>query len=606
MSSRPGRLGVGVVGAGRVGAVLASALRAAGHAVVGASGSSEESKDRIDALLPHVPVLDVRDVVERSELVLLTVPDDVLADLVSGLARLGAFQPGQLLVHTAGRYGVDVLAPARAAGAIPLAVHPAMTFTGTSVDLGRLEGAPFAVTADAPVLPIAQALVVEIGGEPVVLDESARPLYHAALAHGANHLVTLTAQATRVLAAAGVPEGGTLLRPLLSAALDGALRGGESTLTGPIVRGDSGTVAGHLAALVTLAAQEPSLVDVPETYTGLARATVQRCLATRRITETTAGRLLDALEPASRTATQAAAEGAPETVAGPEVVHTVAELRQRRESWTEPVAVVMTMGALHEGHLALVRHARTVAPKVLVTIFVNPLQFGADEDLDAYPRTLETDVAALAEEGVDLVFAPSVAEMYPDGDPQVTVTSGRMGQVLEGAARPSHFDGMLTVVSKLLHLTRADVSVFGQKDAQQLALVRRLVADQNIGVRIEGVPIVREPDGLAMSSRNVYLDERERAAALVLSRAIRAGASEAADGGSVGDVLAAAHQELDGRHACVQPAYLEVVDERTMEPLAPDSMDRQTPAVLVVAARVGNTRLLDNAVLVWPPQGEAS
>ncbi|UFU08314.1 pantoate--beta-alanine ligase [Ruania halotolerans] len=283
----------------------------------------------------------------------------------------------------------------------------------------------------------------------------------------------------------------------------------------------------------------------------------------------------------------------------------MAQLRQRRESWTEPVAVVMTMGALHEGHLALVRRARTLAPKVLVTIFVNPLQFGAGEDLDAYPRTLDTDVAALSAEGVDLVFAPPVTEMYPDGDPQVTLTAGRMGQVLEGESRPGHFDGMLTVVGKLLHLTRADVALFGQKDAQQLALVRRLVADQNLPVRIEAVPIVREGDGLAMSSRNVYLDEEERVAALVLSRAMRAGASAAAGGGSVRDVLAAAQRELDGADSCVQPVYLALVDEETMEPVRADDPTAQVkPALLLVAARVGNTRLLDNAVIVWRPQGE--
>ncbi len=603
MNSRPGRLGVGIVGAGRVGAVLASALRATGHAVVGASGASEETRERIEVLLPNVPVLDVRDVVERSELVLLTVPDDVLGDLVAGLARLGAFQPGQLVVHTAGRYGVDVLAPARARGAIPLAIHPAMTFTGTSVDLSRMDGLPFAVTADPPVLPIAQALVVELGGEPIVLPEEARPLYHAALAHGANHLVTLTSQAMRVLTAAGVSDAGTLLTPLLSAALDGALRGGEVTLTGPVARGDSGTVAEHLTALAGIVAADPALVDVPETYVALARATVQRALAGRRISEPAATRLLDVLDPVTDPATDHEVESG-----GPEVVRTVAQLRQRRESWNEPVAVVMTMGALHEGHLELVRVARTLAPRVIVTIFVNPLQFGAGEDLAAYPRTLDADVEALGREGVDLVFAPPESEMYPDGAPQVTMTAGHMGEVLEGADRPGHFDGMLTVVAKLLHLTRADIAMFGQKDAQQLALVRRMVSDQNIPVRIEAVPIVREPDGLAMSSRNAYLDEAERTAALVLSQAVAAGAQAAADGGTVDDVLAAAQRILDERDRdLVRPSYLELVDEHTMTAWGERHPGGRSPsrALLVVAARVGATRLIDNAVVSWPLQEEA-
>ena len=223
-ATRPGRLGVGVVGSGRVGAVLGSALRGAGHPVVAVSAISEASRERAATLLPGVPVLDIPEVVRRSELVLLTVPDDALADLVRGLADLGAWQVGQIVVHTSGRFGVDVLAPARAAGVIPLALHPAMTFTGTSLDLARLVGCSFAVTAPSPVLPIGQALVVEIGGEPVVLAEEARGLYHAALAHGANHLVVLVAQAAQALAAAGVGDPGRMLGPLLEAALDGALR----------------------------------------------------------------------------------------------------------------------------------------------------------------------------------------------------------------------------------------------------------------------------------------------------------------------------------------------------------------------------------------------
>ena len=222
---------MGVVGSGRVGAVLGSALRAAGHPVVAVSAISEASRERAATLLPGVPVLDIPEVVRRSELVLLTVPDDALADLVRGLADVGAWQVGQIVVHTSGRFGVDVLAPARAAGVIPLALHPAMTFTGTSLDLARLVGCSFAVTAPSPVLPIGQALVVEIGGEPVVLAEEARGLYHAALAHGANHLVVLVAQAAQALAAAGVSDPGRMLGPLLEAALDGALRA-ESARTG--------------------------------------------------------------------------------------------------------------------------------------------------------------------------------------------------------------------------------------------------------------------------------------------------------------------------------------------------------------------------------------
>ena len=304
-SARPGRLGVGIVGAGRVGAVLGSALRAVGHPVVAVSGISAASRDRVDALLPGVPLLEVPQVVERAELVLLTVPDDALGPLVAGLAELGVWQPGQIVLHTSGRYGTDVLAPARAAGAIPLAVHPAMTFTGTSLDLVRLVGCCFAVTGPGPVLPIGQALVVELGGEPVVLAEAARPLYHAALAHGANHLVVLIAQAAQALAAAGVEEPGRMLAPLLGAALDGALRaesgqaaqagqGAIATMTGPVARGDVGTVRDHLAVLADLAAREGA-VDIPVAYRVLARAGTQRALAAGRLHEGAAQDLLDAL-----------------------------------------------------------------------------------------------------------------------------------------------------------------------------------------------------------------------------------------------------------------------------------------------------------------------
>ncbi|QAY69187.1 Rossmann-like and DUF2520 domain-containing protein [Xylanimonas protaetiae] len=221
-SRRPGRLGVGVVGAGKVGAVLGSALRSVGHAVVGASGISEDTRERAEALLPGVPLLDVGDVVERAELVLLTVPDDALPDLVAGIARLGGWQPGQLVVHTAGRYGTGVLEPAFRAGAIPLAIHPAMTFTGTSLDLARLEGTTFAVTAPAPVLPIGQALVIELGGEPVVVGEESRAVYHAALEDGRHQLAALVARTAQALEAAGVDRPGRLLHPLLTTTLAAA------------------------------------------------------------------------------------------------------------------------------------------------------------------------------------------------------------------------------------------------------------------------------------------------------------------------------------------------------------------------------------------------
>lgn len=270
------------------------------------------------------------------------------------------------------------------------------------------------------------------------------------------------------------------------------------------------------------------------------------------------------------------------------VVTTRAELAPARAALSGRVAVVMTMGALHEGHLALVRAAREAADAVLVTVFVNPLQFAAGEDLERYPRTLDADVALLAAEGVDLVLAPTRDEVYPLRQ-EVQVSAGRLGAVFEGASRPGHFDGVLTVVLKLMHLTRPDVAVFGEKDAQQLALVRRMVDDLALDVRVLGVPTVRDRDGLALSSRNRYLDPGERSSALALSKALRAGAAAAAGGRQA--VLAAASAEL-ARAEHVRLDYLALVGEPGLEP-----DPEEGPARLLVAARVGTTRLIDNQSL---------
>lgn len=286
---RPARLDVGVVGAGRVGAVLGAALARAGHRVVAASGVSDASRDRAAALLPGVPLLEVPDVVSRAELVLVAVPDDDLPALVSGLAETDAWQAGQMVAHTSGRYGIDVLAPAMQLHAIGLALHPAMTFSGTAVDLHRLQDCCFGVTTSPSMRPVGEALVVEMGAEPVWVAEEDRARYHAALSHGANHLVTLVAQAMQVLAGAGVEVPDRVLAPLLSAALDGALRQGDAALTGPVARGDAGTVSAHVREL---ASETP---DVLPTYVALARATAVRALADGRLAPQAAESLLDAL-----------------------------------------------------------------------------------------------------------------------------------------------------------------------------------------------------------------------------------------------------------------------------------------------------------------------
>ncbi|HEY0375037.1 MAG TPA: pantoate--beta-alanine ligase [Amnibacterium sp.] len=265
----------------------------------------------------------------------------------------------------------------------------------------------------------------------------------------------------------------------------------------------------------------------------------------------------------------------------------VAALRRDGRS----VALVPTMGALHDGHLALVARAKAVADAVVASVFVNPLQFGPAEDFDRYPRTLEADAAALESAGVDLLFAPSVTDMYPEGRTQITVAAGPVGNLLEGRVRPGHFDGMLTVVAKLLHIVGPDVVLFGQKDAQQVFLVRRMVADLNVPVRVEVVPTVREPDGLARSSRNRYLSTEDRAVALALPAALHAAAATADAGAD--RMLEAAQAELE-RHRGVAADYLVAVDPATFQPVD----DRyRGPALVLVAARVGGTRLIDNQLV---------
>lgn len=272
---------------------------------------------------------------------------------------------------------------------------------------------------------------------------------------------------------------------------------------------------------------------------------------------------------------------------GVRVARTRAELAAARSRMSGTVGVVMTMGALHEGHEALLRAARERGDHVIVTIFVNPLQFGPNEDFERYPRTFEADLAVCRAAGVDLVFAPARDEMYPGGEPTVRVNPGPLGERLEGASRPGFFHGVLTVVLKLLQLTRPDVAFFGEKDYQQLTLIRRMVRDLDVPVEIVGVPTVREPDGLALSSRNRYLSAPERDAALTLSAALYAGADAAARGLGGEATLAAAQQTLDGQPA-VQLDYL-VLTGPDLGP-APAT----GPGRLLVAARVGTTRLIDN------------
>jgi pantoate--beta-alanine ligase len=288
------------------------------------------------------------------------------------------------------------------------------------------------------------------------------------------------------------------------------------------------------------------------------------------------------------------------TTAAPVVAHTREELKAAREALSSrDVAVVMTMGALHDGHAQLIRAARQSHDHVVVTIFLNPLQFGPKEDLSRYPRTFDSDMAICRAAGVDVVFAPTPDVVYPDGDPGVRVSAGPLGEVLEGASRPGHFDGVLTVVGKLFHLTAARSAYFGQKDAQQLLLIRRMVRELDFPVDVVSVPTVREDDGLAMSSRNSYLTESDRDVALCLSRALQAGGDAASFGPSA---VRRAAREVLVEEPLALVDYLVLVHPQT---LADVPEWYRGEALLAVAARVGTTRLIDNTPVLVGPGGGA-
>jgi predicted short-subunit dehydrogenase-like oxidoreductase (DUF2520 family) len=288
-SPHPAQLAVGVVGAGRAGTAMAAALAGAGHRVVAASAVSQASLDRLAAVLPGVPVLRPEQVAEQSDLVLLTVPDDALPGLAAGLAATGVPLDGRLAAHASGRHGLAVLDPMTRQGALPLALHPVMTFTGRREDVAKMNGISFGVTAPLPLRPVAEVLVMEMGGEPVFIDEDKRDLYHAALANAANYLVTLVVESEEMLRASGVADPAKMLGPLLWAALENALQLGPAALTGPVARGDADTIAAHIAAI------KSAVPEALGAYLALARLTAEQALAARRLSADDAERLLGVL-----------------------------------------------------------------------------------------------------------------------------------------------------------------------------------------------------------------------------------------------------------------------------------------------------------------------
>jgi pantoate--beta-alanine ligase len=523
---------VAIVGRGRLGYALSTSLRESG----------------IDASAPLARGAPPAGV----DAVLLCVPD---AEIGAAAALVA---PGALVGHCSGATLLDVLAPHER-----FSLHPLMTVTAQD-DAQRFTGAGAAIAGSTPrALDFAGMLARALGMHPFEVAEGDRAAYHAAASIASNFLITLEAAAERLAAGAGA--GRDALAPLVRATVENWVRlGPQRALTGPVARGDEQTVAAQREAISDRA---PELLPM---FDALVQAT----------------RELAAGHPAA-----SRGRGANRM----KTLTTVLELRDalaapRREG--RSIGLVPTMGAFHDGHLSLIRRAREECEIVVVSLFVNPAQFNDAGDLEGYPRDEQRDARLAAEAGVDYLFTPAVDEVYPRGF-ATTVSVDSLTQGLEGASRGrSHFDGVTTVVTKLLNMAAPDVAYFGQKDAQQAAVIKRLVRDLDMPVRIEVCPTIRAADGLALSSRNALLSGQERDRATSLSRALGRARKAVIDGErDPRAVAAAAIAEL--RSAGVELEYLELVNAHTLAPVSRIEGD----VLALVAARVGSTRLIDNTLI---------
>jgi pantoate--beta-alanine ligase len=500
-----------IVGPGRAGHALARALTDAGWTVEPLLGRGDEVAGAADGV----------------DLLVIATPDGAIADVAAAVRRV----PTTVVAHLAGALGLDVLAPHERRASI----HPLVSLAGTA----GLQGAWFAVAGD----PLARDVVAALDGHAVEVPDAQRALYHAAACVASNHLVALLGQAERIAAAAGVPLEAYL--DLVRGTVENvAALGPAAALTGPVARGDWATVDRHLAALDPT--ERPAYEAMASEASRLFR---------------------DSTGHAGRIAKKSA---------GIAVLDTIDGFRKAMEAERHAgrrVGLVPTMGYLHDGHASLIRAAAKDNDVVAVTIFVNPLQFAANEDLSTYPRDLEGDLRIATEAGATHVFTPSTEEMYP-GEVLTSVHVAEVSEGMEGASRPTHFDGVATVVAKLFAIAGPSRAYFGEKDWQQLAVVRRMTRDLSLPVDVIGCPIVREADGLAMSSRNVYLSAEERTAATVLHRALQAGA---ADHSNAREVMA----------ATVASEPLAVLDYAEV-------VETDTEHRLLIAARLGTTRLIDN------------
>lgn len=558
---------VAVIGPGRVGTALALALPRPAYGVIAVAGRGQETLDAFTARLPDTAVKPLAEAAVGADLVLVCVPDDAVEAVARHVAQAGGVRDHSHWVHTSGGHGTEVLRPARLAGAAVAACHPAMTFPNPDRGLQRLPGATWAVTADsARDLAWARELVADLLGIPVIVPGHARTHYQAGLAMGSNATVAVVALARDLLLGAGIPDPNAFLGPLATASAAGAAEMGALALTGPVRRGDAGMVTRHLDGL---RAASP---EAAEAYLTLSRL-VLRYARQAGLDDEAAGRVAAVLD---RSVVRSAEE--------------VRAVLQPHRQAGERIGLVPTMGALHEGHLSLVRRAATECDVVVVSIFVNPLQFAPTEDLDAYPRDLGRDLGLLSPLGVRLVFCPDPADFTPPTR-CTTVSVAGLTEILEGASRPTHFQGVTTIVAKLLNVVQPDRAYFGEKDFQQLVVIRAMARDLDTPVEIVGCPIVRDPDGLALSSRNAYLSPEQRQHALVLSQALQ---DAAAHWGGDADRARAILVNTLGAAPGIRLDYAEVVDPETLE-LSEGVVEG--PAQAVVAAYFGTTRLIDNCRL---------
>lgn len=508
-----------------------------------------------------------------AEVVLLCVPDDAIASVAAELP----LAPGTLVGHCS---GATTLEPLVAAGHEAFSLHPLMTVTeGGAV----LRDAWAAIAGSTPrALELARTLATRLGMRPFAVADEDRAAYHASASIASNFLVTLEAFAERI----GTDR--EQLAPLVRATVENwAELGAARALTGPVARGDERTVARQRAAV---AARAPEALEL---FDELAHAT--RRLAAEPETAPSPShpsRARSALTAGSGTSPRRDGDGDRLPI-----VRTIAELRALLADGPRPVGLVPTMGALHAGHAALIEAAAASCPQVVVSVFVNPTQFDEAGDYELYPRDERRDAATAARAGATVLFAPDVAELYPAGFATTVQVGGALTETLEGRERgTAHFAGVATVVTKLLNIVRPQTAFFGQKDAQQALVIERLVADLDIDVAIEVLPTVREPDGLALSSRNVRLSTADRQRAPAIARALRAAGDVLARSGDANSARAAGIDVL--RAAGIEPDYLEIADRRALSPL--DRVNGEG-ALIAVAARVGDVRLIDNLVIAPSP-----